>query len=127
MSPPTSLPLESRGTVITRSRLLLAQPASAAAPVRADAASSVFPLVAGGQLINSRQSSDIYAVPSKDLKLSELLDSVPASDLDQSGSDVGVMRDTAGTKRLELRGAQAEVAAAKRQLMRQAAESPPEN
>ena len=50
----------------------------------------------------------------------ELVDSIPASDLDPSGTDVGLVRDIAGTKRLELRQAQSEVESAKREMQRAA-------
>ena len=72
----------------------------------------IFPMVTlAGQLVDVKPNSDSYAAKSSELSLNELVENIPASDLDLQG-DAGVTRDAAGLSRAQLRSAKAEKASA---------------
>ena len=61
-----------------------------------------------GGLLESSKSVDVYSGATEELTLSELLDSIPASDLDLQG-EKGMVRDQVGISKLKKREAVAEM------------------
>merc|ERR1719337_324415 len=87
----------------------------AASVLVGDANSLLFPTTSSlsGGLLESSKSVDVYSGATEELTLSELLNSIPASDLDLQG-EKGMVRDQVGISKMKKREAVAEIAAAKK-------------